>query len=105
MVIKKYRWSKDYESAEEELLRFFTVRGIDPIRWELAPAESYVPEPERAPNKRTIWCAEGSLIVTIDTKDISLQPGDTLELADIANCVITAGIAGCVCYESRQPSP
>jgi quercetin dioxygenase-like cupin family protein len=99
MILKKYRWSRDYESAEEELHQFFAAKQIEAERWS---ADEFQTFPEHAHEyDKKLWCAEGSIIVTVAGRRISLQPGDGLDLpADTAHSAV-AGISGCVCYEAH----
>lgn len=99
MNTRKFRWSKDYESAEEELAELLAWRKINAKRWTASDNESMQNEPSVADMR--IWCAEGSFVVTIDGKSISMQPGDGLDIP--ANTVydIQTGIAGCICYQAN----
>lgn len=98
MKLRKYRWSKTYESAEEELERLLQSKNIAAERWTADLGEIF--EPHQHPQHKQLWCVEGTVVFTIDGKDISLQAGDALDLP--ANTVhqAVAGMSGCVCYES-----
>jgi len=97
MNVRKYRWSKHYESAEEELIELLAVKHITASRWSLE-AGAVLPPRSQAQDK-TIWCADGTIIYEIAGKQFSLQPGDTLDIP--ANTIVqaTAGLFGCSCYE------
>lgn len=97
MELRKYRWSRDYESAEEELVGLFKVRKITAQRW--AADEGHHIDPVRNESDKRLWCAEGSLNVTVHDNKFSLQPGDTLDIPKGLMVEIQVGIAGCVCYE------
>lgn len=96
MQYKKYRWSKDYEAAEEELELLLETLGRTVERYEAAASET-VTTRLTAPHR--IWCAEGSMKLHYLDKEVSLQPGDTLEIIDGGAESATAGVAGCVWYE------
>ncbi len=97
MITRKYRWSKHYESAEEELLDILKAKHIDAERWH---ADEYEEFPEHKHQLDTqIWCAEGSIAFVIEGKEVSLQTGDTLDLPAGTIHKATAGFSGCVCYE------
>lgn len=99
MSLRKYRWSKYYEAAEEELVALLNKRRIDTERWIADSMQDF--EPSVSTSDKQIWCAEGSIIYTVDgDKQFSLQPGDTLDIPAGSNYEATAGISGCVCYES-----
>lgn len=118
MQVRKYRWSRDYESAEEELVQLFEARQITAGRWSAEGGEVFAPH-LHAHDKR-LWCAEGSIIMTIladggidsttntsshkKRKTISLQPGDALELPAGTVHEAVAGISGVSCYESPLPA-
>jgi quercetin dioxygenase-like cupin family protein len=98
MQLRKYRWSKHYESAEEELVALLDAKKIDAERWTAEGNESFAPH--RHTLDKTLWCADGSIIFMIEGKKFSLQPGDTLELPADTVHEATAGMFGAVCYES-----
>jgi quercetin dioxygenase-like cupin family protein len=98
MQLRKYRWSRHYESAEEELLGMLDSKNIQAERWE---AEEGQDIDLRALAEDThLWCAEGSMVVHIDGKNISMQPGDTLDIPANTPHKATAGMTGVVCYEA-----
>lgn len=99
MELRKYRWSKVYESAEEELLAILRTKKIDAERWAGEPGEVY--ESHVHSFDKTLWCAEGSLIFEIEGARISMQPGDTLDLPANTMHSAVAGLGGCVCYETH----
>lgn len=106
MQLKKYRWSRDYESSEEELMQFFISKKIEPVRWNGAEHEVYANHSHDYDKK--LWCAEGSIKFVITSgkgvrdQIFSLQPGDALDIpAGTAHSAL-AGISGCVCYEDRR---
>ena len=98
MPYKKYRWSKDYEAAEEELELLLQRIGDDSHRYQLEAYED-VPE-QQLTQARRLWCAEGSLRVMVDNKTVSLQPGDALDISPDVLHAASAGVAGCVWYEA-----
>jgi quercetin dioxygenase-like cupin family protein len=98
MQVRKYRWSKVYESAEEELLELLERKNIEAQCWVGEDGEEIN---DRIYAKNTqLWCAEGQLICTIEGKPYSLQPGDVLEMPAGTTCSIRVGFGGCVTYES-----
>lgn len=99
MQYKKYRWSKDYEAAEEELELLLETLGHTVERYEAAASEA-VTTRLTAPHR--IWCAEGSMKFYYGNKEVSLQPGDTLDILSGVADSATAGVAGCVWYEDNR---
>ncbi len=99
MELRKYRWSKVYESAEEELLAVFSHKKITAERWDAEPGEVF--EAYVHPYDKTLWCAEGSITFVVDAVRISMQPGDTLDLPANTMHQAIAGMGGCICYEAR----
>ena len=99
MQYKKYRWSKDYEAAEEELELLLEMLKHSVTRHEAAASETVV---TRLAAPHRIWCAEGSMKLHYENKEISLQPGDTIDILEGAAEAATAGVAGCVWYEDNS---
>jgi quercetin dioxygenase-like cupin family protein len=98
MQIRKYRWSKVYESAEEELIDFLESRHIQANRWQGEDGQEITGRTFAADTK--LWCAEGQLVCTVQGKAYSLQPGDVLEIPVGTVCDIQVGFGGCATYES-----
>jgi quercetin dioxygenase-like cupin family protein len=99
MQLRKYRWSKHYESAEEELAGLLQARHVPADRWTAEAGEEFAPHSHA--EDKTLWCADGTIVFTISGKEYSLQPGDTLDIP--ANTVhqATVGLFGAVCYEHK----
>jgi hypothetical protein len=99
MSAKKYRWSKVYESAEEELQDFLESRKIIAERHDI---ESYDEYAVRADDNTRIWGVEGTASFTVDGKRYSIQPGDVLELSAGSECTVTTGLSNFAWYQSAS---
>jgi mannose-6-phosphate isomerase class I len=98
MKLQKFRWSKVYESTEEELLAFLQVRDITVQRHE---AEAFTELTEQiTAQDSTLWCAEGSYSLKVGEQTFSMQPGDAIRLPSQTAYSITAGLSGCAWYQS-----
>lgn len=98
MKLQKFRWSKVYESTEEELTDLLDAKGLTSERWDIeALAE---PLTRQHPDDVTVWCAEGSLTLKHNGSAISMQPGDALRIPGTTEYIAVAGISGCVCYDT-----
>jgi hypothetical protein len=96
MSYKKFRWSKVYESSEEELIDFLHARNIDSSRVHMdAGTEQLNLHTDAA---TTIWCAEGSLAIKAESFSVSLQPGDALRLDDAIVYSTYSGLTDCGYY-------
>lgn len=102
MHLRKYRWSRHYESAEEELQQLLKSKDITAERWTASEGQNFAPH--QHPYDKQLWCAEGSIIFAVAGKHISLQPGDALDLPAGTEHEAIAGISGAVCYESHSSS-
>jgi mannose-6-phosphate isomerase class I len=97
MSPKKYRWSKVYESAEEELQDFLQARNIAAERHDI---EAYNEQTIRVGDATRIWGVEGNAGFTVNGKRYSVQPGDVLELPAASECLITTGLSNFAWYQS-----
>jgi len=103
MPVRKYRWSRDYESAEEELEHMLRKRRFKAERWIIEAGETLDLHAHNYDIQ--LWCAEGSIIFTAGGQSYSLQPGDALDIPANTIHSAIAGMTGAVCYESRtKPS-
>lgn len=98
MQTRKYRWSKVYESSEEELNEILRSQNINAQR--LATDTHGDVQNFTTTQPTTIWCAEGSCTLIASGKTISLQPGDAVQLPTSVDYEITAGISGYVYYQA-----
>ncbi len=98
MQIRKYRWSRTYEPSEFELIRLLEERKIDAEAWEAEAGEESAPH-SHSLDKR-LWCAEGSIVITVEGKAMAMQAGDALELPAGTIHQAVAGLTGCTVYES-----
>lgn len=100
MKLQKFRWSKVYESTEEELVDFLASRKLASTHWAAeAFAEPIVTTFEQ---EGTVWCAEGSFTLRADGKSFSMQPGDALAIPAGVEFEVAPGISGCICYETTS---
>lgn len=96
MIIQKFRWSKVYESSEEELIDLLDAMGVYAERRafdEFETANLTSPSQENR-----LWCAEGSMVIKHGPEQISVQPGDGLVIPANTDYELDAGIAGCAIY-------
>ncbi len=99
MQLQKFRWSKVYESSEEELTDFLESRNIIAERYAVDEFEEFSGSFEY---DVTFWCAEGSFKMQINEINYSMQPGDALRIPANNAYQATAGISGCSWYVSSN---
>ena len=99
MSMRKFRWSKDYESAEEELQALLKWRKIEAAR--VIKAEELDYAEKTAEQTVRLWCAEGSFMIRSDDQVISMQPGDTIDISPHHQFHIRTGISGCIYYQAN----
>ncbi len=96
MSVKKFRWSKDYESAEEELIELLERKNITAHRVHVDPHEEMQLTTITLPAQ--LWLAEGSCTLDIATRHYSMQPGDAIEIPEDIDISGTSGMTGCAYY-------
>lgn len=98
MSVQKIRWSRVYESSEEELIVLLKNRKINAERF-AAHADS--DQLQYTTDKETvIWCAEGSMSIRTPATSTSLQPGDAIRIDAQTTYDLHPGISGYVYYVS-----
>lgn len=97
MRLEKFRWSKVYESSEEELKDLLLAMHIDATRMHVEEFEDL--GGLNFQHDTTWWCADGSMTLTFAEKKFSLQAGDGLRIPANNAFTGTAGISGCTYYE------
>jgi quercetin dioxygenase-like cupin family protein len=102
MQLRKYRWSRHYESAEEELLQLLHDKKIDAERWDAEPYHEF--NLHAHPFDKQLWCAEGSVALMVGEQKYILQPGDALDLPAGTEHSAVVGFTGVVCYEAHSPT-
>jgi mannose-6-phosphate isomerase class I len=101
MQLQKFRWSKVYESSEEELVQLLEAQDIKAERWQAEEFHDFGGQSFQ--QDTTIWCADGSLTMTFAEKKFSMQPGDGLWIPANYAFNAVAGMSGCTCYEYSGP--
>ena len=99
MQLRKYRWSRDYESAEEELIQMLARKQIIADRWVGEPSEAF--ETHNHDYDKRLWCAEGSIVITVGEQRVTLQSGDAMDLPAHTSHQALVGFSGCAVYESH----
>ena len=98
MLLRKYRWSRNYEAAEEDLVTLLAAKGIVAERW---VAEEFQELPSVEPTTdKCLWCVEGSIQYSVGNSTYSLQAGDALDIPTGMTYAASAGFSGCTVYES-----
>jgi mannose-6-phosphate isomerase class I len=97
MKLQKFRWSKVYESQEEELVRLLTSKNTEFKTQDIDESGSLEMVTDR---NIALWCAEGSFKLEADGQSISMQPGDAVPIQAATKVNIHAGMSGCTIYES-----
>lgn len=98
MQAKKYRWSRDYESAEEELIDLLAAKNITAHRTVIEDQDEITEQ--ISAHQVIIWCAEGSINFMVAGTRYHLQSGDTLQIPANTTYYAIAGFTGCVIYQS-----
>jgi quercetin dioxygenase-like cupin family protein len=98
MQLQKFRWSKVYESQEEELLAVLEAQGVVATRW--AAHEPSELETHAYSSDTTLWCADGSVTYDFGDQKFVLQPGDGLSIPSNYGFTATVGMFGCAIYEA-----
>ena len=99
MQLQKFRWSKVYESPEEELVRFLESRNIKSKRSTAEEFADFYGSPE---DDCTMWCAEGSFKLQVNEQKFSMQPGDAIRIPANNAYQANAGMSGCTYYISAR---
>lgn len=98
MKLQKFRWSKVYESNEEELNQWLSARNIAAKRVSVEAFDSLESQGKDA--ETTIWCAEGSLTFGLEGATLSIQAGDGLRIPAKLPFSMNAGMVGYVLYQA-----
>lgn len=96
MKLQKSRWSRVYESAEEELINFLSDHKVTAKRVHIDEFGQLEQSP--SVKETTIWCAEGSLQIQVYGTNTPLQPGDSVKLPENTLYTLAGGFSGAVIY-------
>lgn len=98
MNTTKFRWSRVYESTEEELVDLLQSMHVTADRRTLSEMEQLTDQIFE--HDTTLYCAEGSFTVELYGKPISLQAGDGVKIPAGLSVNLIAGFSGCVYYQA-----
>lgn len=98
MQLRKFRWSKVYESSEEELQSFLDSRSITAERHKLEEFEDL--GGVSFEHDTIWWVADGSMTLQFAETKFSLQAGDTIHIPANNAFTGTTGMSGCAYYQA-----
>lgn len=96
-------WSGAGALTEAEVRRLLEAEGLQPYRWSNAPGDVYGVHSHSY--HKVIYVVSGSIRFDLPEHDqqVTLHPGDRLELPpDVAHSAIV-GTQGVVCLEAHRP--
>ena len=99
MKLQKFRWSRVYESAEEELIEVLAAQNTEAERWHAGAFHDF--GEQCFESDTTLWCADGSMKLIVDGRRVSMQAGDTIQFPHGHVFSAVAGMYGVTCYESK----
>jgi quercetin dioxygenase-like cupin family protein len=79
----------------------FRQEGLNPHTWSNEPG--YVYGEHQHPYQKVLFCIDGSIMFHTPDGDISLDPGDRLDLAPETPHSATVGDLGVTCMEAPRP--
>ena len=84
-----------------EALEAFANEGCSsPRPWSNAPGDGYGRHDHGY--HKVLFCLEGSITFHLDEGDLTLEPGDRLDLEPGTEHAATVGAAGCSCIEASR---
>ncbi len=96
------RWPHKHPLPENEVIAFFTSRGVTPLRWSNAPSETH---PEHThPTQKTLFCIEGEITFSFPdlNRKFTLHFGDRFIVPAGLLHSARVGPEGVVCIEGRR---
>ena len=88
--------------TEEEIVTTFLREGLSPHSWSNAPGDRYAPHFH--PYHKLLYCVRGSIrfLVGTDSEQMSLAPGDRLEIPPGVLHSAVVGQGGVTCMEAQK---
>ena len=76
----------------------FATEGLAPTSWSSGPGASYAPHSHAS--DKVLVCTAGRITFHLSTGDITLDPGDRLDLPAGTEHAATVGSDGVTCWEA-----
>jgi hypothetical protein len=88
-------------AGRDAAMRAFAAEGCSPPRsWSNGPGDTYGGHSHGY--HKVLFCLAGSITFHLGEGDVTLQPGDRLDLAAGTDHAATVGNEGCVCVEASR---
>lgn len=84
--------------AEGLARRTFTEEGLDPTAWSNGPHATYSAHTHE--RDKLLFCIEGSIVFRTADGEVSMKPGDRLDLPAGTRHSAVVGDAGVTCWEA-----
>lgn len=96
------RWPHARPLPEEEIISFFSARGLSYSRWSNGPGDVYGVHSHTY--RKTLFCLEGSITFSLPEagREVELHHGDRLILPSGTRHGATVGPQGVTCIEAGE---
>lgn len=94
------RWPHPRALAEDEVVRFFTAKGLRYTRWSNGPGDTYGVHTHDY--RKTLFCISGTITFSLPdlSREVFMNPGDRLTLPPGIRHGAVVGRDGVACIEA-----
>lgn len=93
-------WEKGTSPSPQEIEEKFRGEGLSPSRWSNGPGDRYAAHSHSY--HKVLYCVSGSIIFNVENTEVSLSPGDRLEIPPGTTHSAVVGPEGVTCMEAAR---
>lgn len=93
-------WGSHTEVSETAVRERFRSEGLSPSSWSNGPGDRYAVHSHAY--HKVLYCLRGSITFTVEGEDMTLRPGDRLEIPPGTNHSAVVGPDGVACMEGSR---
>lgn len=91
-------WKAAESPSEEAIRKIFADEGLSPSGWSNDPGDRYTEHSHSY--RKVLYCITGSITFSVDSGEITVRPGDRLDIPPHTPHAATVGPDGVVCMEA-----
>ena len=100
MAAKLTLWEGATPPADSALRDAFRAEGLSPYAWSNGPGDRYGVHTHSY--DKVLYCARGSITFQVEGEDVTMRPGDRLDLPAGTAHGALVGPEGCTCLEGHR---
>ncbi|GAC1371022.1 MAG: hypothetical protein NVSMB32_15280 [Actinomycetota bacterium] len=95
-------WQGPHPVSQSRLRAAYAAESLSPYAWSNGPGDRY--EAHTHSYAKVLYCSRGSIVFVLEGSQVSMGPGDRLDLPPGTRHAAVVGPQGVMCFEAHRPA-